>query len=146
MKIQLFRVLFILVALANGYASAQTVNVTFTELESSSGQIVMGIYRDQDSWNKEEPGITKSFPKGSNVSGTTLKVSFTLTPGTYGLSMVDDANGDSKMNYNWLGLPKEGFGFSNIYHTGWSKPKFNDFSFYISKGQTIAVTIKVRYL
>jgi uncharacterized protein (DUF2141 family) len=146
MKTQLFRLLSISFIFGNGLINAQTVNVTFTELESSSGQIVMGIYRDSDSWSKEEPGITKSFPKGSSVSGSTLKVSFTLTPGTYGLSIVDDENADSKMNYNWLGLPKEGFGFSNLYHTGWSKPKFNDFSFYISKGQTIAVTIKVRYL
>jgi len=125
---------------------AQTIDLTVTNLESNSGQVILGIYKDQETWNKETPYTVKNFPKGTNVWAGTLKVTFTLPPGTYGLSMLDDSNTDDKMNYNWMGLPKEGFGFSNIYHTGWSKPKFSDFSVTLAQGQRIAVTIKVRYL
>lgn len=146
MKTYLSAILALFILLVGGTISAQTIDLTFTNLESSNGQIVLGIYRDQTTWEKEEPGITKYFPKGSAVWAGTLKVSFTLAPGTYGISMLDDSNSDSKMNYNWLGLPKEGFGFSNLYHTGWSKPKFKDFSVSLAAGQRIAVTIKVRYL
>ncbi len=146
MKTTFIKTIFIICLGVFSYIHAQTIDVTFTNLESSKGQIVMGLYQDQGTWDKEKPALTKYFPKGANVSGSTLKVTLNLTPGTWGLSMLDDTNEDYKMNYNWLGLPKEGFGFSNIYHTGWSKPKFKDFSVTLVAGQRISVTIKVRYL
>lgn len=146
MKTTLLRSIFMVCFGIGTYLNAQTIDVTFTNLESSKGQIVMGLYQDQATWEKEKPALTKFFPKGANVSGSTLKVTLNLTPGTWALSMLDDTNEDYKMNYNWLGLPKEGFGFSNIYHTGWSKPKFKDFSVTLAAGQRISVTIKVRYL
>jgi len=146
MKTTFFRLVLIICTGITSYLHAQTIDVTFTNLESSKGQIVMGLYQDQATWEKEKPALTKYFPKGVNVSGSTLKVTLNLSPGTWGLSMLDDTNEDYKMNYNWLGLPKEGFGFSNIYHTGWSKPKFKDFSVTLAAGQRVSVTIKVRYL
>jgi uncharacterized protein (DUF2141 family) len=125
---------------------SQTVDLTVTNFESSDGGIVLGIYRDQSSFDAEKPALNKVFQKGSNVSGSTLKVSFNLDPGTYGIALLDDENSDQKMNYNWIGWPKEGFGFSNLYHTGLSKPSFSSFKFSVVKGQRIAVTIKVRYM
>jgi uncharacterized protein (DUF2141 family) len=138
--------IFFLLAFLPRMASAQTIDLTITNLESSEGGIVLGIYRDQATFDKEEAAILKNFPKGANVSGSTLKVSFQLEPGVYGITLLDDANSDKKMNYNWLGMPKEGFGFSNYYHTGFSKPRFDSFKVTLGKGQRLAVTIKVRYL
>ena len=138
-------VLFLLSSLVR-LAQAQTIDLTITNLESFDGGVVLGIYKDQSSFDKEEAAIIKHFPKGSNVSGSTMKISFTLEPGTYGLTLLDDANSDKKMNYNWIGMPKEGFGFSNLYHTGFSKPSFSSFKISLSKGQRLPVTIKVRYL
>lgn len=127
-------------------ARAQTINLSITNLESSDGQVILGIYKDQASFDKEKAAIVKEFYKGSNVKNGTLQVSFSLTPGVWGITLLDDTNYDSKMNYNWIGMPKEGFGFSNNYHTGFSKPKFSSFSFNIAQGQTLSVTVKVRYI
>ena len=76
----------------------------------------------------------------------TLKVKLDLEFGEYGLSLLDDENNNTKMDYNFIGLPKEGFGFSNYYHTGFTKPHFNTFKFKHLKNNLAKVVIKVRYM
>ena len=40
-------------------------------------------------------------------------------------------------------VPKEGYGFSDYYHTSWSRPVFSDFKFQLSSNKS--VTMKVKY-
>jgi uncharacterized protein (DUF2141 family) len=75
-----------------------------------------------------------------------MRVRFTLEPGIYGLSLLDDENSNGKMEYNFLGIPKEGFGFSDYYHKGLKRPKFESFKFSIDKGQTKKLTVRIRYM
>jgi uncharacterized protein (DUF2141 family) len=75
-----------------------------------------------------------------------MRVRFTLEPGIYGLSLLDDENKDGKMEYNFLRLPREGFGFSDYYHTGFTKPKFDSFKFNIDQNQKRIITIRIRYM
>jgi uncharacterized protein (DUF2141 family) len=69
-----------------------------------------------------------------------------MEAGIYGLSLLDDENNNGNMEYNFLGIPKEGFGFSDYYHTGLTKPKFDAFKFSIDEGQTRKITIRIRYI
>jgi uncharacterized protein (DUF2141 family) len=50
------------------------------------------------------------------------------------------------MEYNFIGIPKEGFGFSDYYHSGLTKPKFDAFKFTLEKEKKKKITIKVRYM
>lgn len=75
-----------------------------------------------------------------------MNVKFDLPPGTYGLALLDDENNDDKMNYSFIGLPKEGFGFSNYYLSGLFKPKFEVFKFTVLKDQKQKVQMKIRYM
>jgi uncharacterized protein (DUF2141 family) len=36
-----------------------------------------------------------------------------IPPGTYSLAVVQDENMNGKLDTNWLGIPKEGYGFAN---------------------------------
>jgi len=49
------------------------------------------------------------------------------------------------MDYNMVGIPKEGFGFSNYYLSGFSKPKLKDFTFTVENG-SVQVSCKMRYI
>ena len=75
-----------------------------------------------------------------------LKFSVNLPPGEYGFSVLDDYNKDGKMDYNFLGVPKEGFGFSNYFHSGIFKPKLEAFKFLLKKGKSKLIEIKVKYM
>lgn len=120
-----------------------TVLVGITNLRSSNGSIQLGIYKDNESFQHEKEYMLKRFPK-DNMKGNALVIKLELPPGEYGIALLDDENDNSKMDYG-LVLPKEGFGFSNYYHSGLSRPKFEKFSFKVGQSTT-KVRVKIKYM
>jgi len=125
--------------------NAQNVEVVITGLRAQEGQIVIGVFKDDESFQKEESFLEKRFNKTGITNGE-MKVRISLDSGIYGLSLLDDENSDGKMEYNFLRMPREGFGFSDYYHTGIKKPKFDSFKFSIGQDEKRIITIRVRYL
>ncbi len=121
------------------------VEVTITGLRSSKGAIVIGIFKDDPTFQKEEAYASRNYQKRDIINGM-MKVTLTLEPGVWGLSVLDDENLSGLMEYNFIGMPKEGFGFSDYYHSGFSKPKFNDFKFTVEEGKNKKIVVKIRYI
>ena len=125
--------------------NAQDVEVIITGIRAEKGQIVIGVFKDNESFRKEESFLEKRFVK-NGISNGQMRVKFSLEPGIYGLSLLDDENSDGKMEYNFARLPKEGFGFSDYYHTGLTRPKFDSFKFSIDQSKKRTITVRIRYL
>jgi uncharacterized protein (DUF2141 family) len=64
--------------------------------------------------------------------------------GTYALVVLHDENMNGKLDTNWLGLPREGYGFSKDVKATFGAPSFSDASFPYD-GQTLEMTITLRY-
>jgi uncharacterized protein (DUF2141 family) len=143
-KILFLKILLLLLLPARS-GNSQTVEVIITGIRSEKGQIVIGVFKDDESFQKEESFMEKRFVK-SGISNRERRVQFSLETGIYGLSLLDDENSNGKMEYNFLGIPKEGFGFSDYYHKGIKKPKFDSYKFSINKDQTKRITIRIRYM
>ena len=47
-----------------------------------------------------------------------------LPPGEYGVVTIHDENKNQKLDRNFVGIPKEGFGFANNPHVRLSAPPF----------------------
>ena len=123
--------------------STISINVEIINIRNTNGRIQLQIYKDQTSFEKETPSKSLYISK-KKMSGHTINYTLTgLSPGTYGLALLDDENNNTKLDYGLI-MPKEGFGFSDYYHTSWSKPKFNDFKFYLKSDKTIKM--RIRYL
>lgn len=135
--------LFIL-TLATYSIRAQTLTIEFTNIRNNKGQLLLGIYTNQDDYAKEKAikklTVYKTEVKNGKIS---TKVEG-LTPGTYGIALLDDEDFDREMTYGLI-LPKEGFAFSDYYHKGMSRPTFHDFDFNLGK-EDKTVTMKIRYL
>ncbi len=128
-----------------GFTTYQThsVHVKITHIRNTKGRIQLQIYKDQASFAKETPWRTKLIAK-QDLKGSTMNYTIPgLAEGTYGIAILDDENRNTEMDYSFL-VPKEGFGFSNYYHTSWSRPGFDDFKFQVKEDTD--VTIKVRYM
>lgn len=67
-----------------------------------------------------------------------------IPPGTYALAVIHDENMDGKLATNWLGVPREGYGFSNDAKASMSAPSFKAASFSYD-GQNLDMTIKLNY-
>lgn len=81
----------------------------------------------------------------AKITGNSVKKQFSgLKPGTYAVAVVDDQNGDRKLNKDFFGIPKEGFGISKnptvSIQTG--SPKFRDASFVVNKNTTVNIIMK----
>jgi len=136
---------FLLFLMYTPILDAQNVEITITGIRSDMGQIAIGVFKDNETFQKEDAFLDKQFVK-KDISEGKMMVKFSLDPGIYGLSLLDDENSNGKMEYNFFGIPKEGFGFSDYYHTGITKPKFDAFKFSIDKDQTKRITIRIRYM
>ena len=79
------------------------------------------------------------------VPDTEARCDFENIPSdSYALVALHDENMNGKLDTNWLGIPKEGFGFSNDPKVSFSAPSFSDAAFAYD-GQTLDLTIKLRY-
>ncbi len=67
-----------------------------------------------------------------------------LPPGRYAVAVIHDANNDGKLNTGFLGIPKEGFGFSRNPRIGIGAPSFHDTAISVTGESTIQ--IKLNYL
>ena len=121
------------------------ISVTIKDIKTPNGQILMGIYKDDVSFDKEI-AYKKVQAFKTKISNGTLVVEVKLEPGKYGISLMDDENFNGKMDYNFIGIPKEGFGFSNYYHTGLTKPKLKSFAFEVIENKNTKVEVKMKYM
>ncbi len=122
-----------------------TFPIIIKNIRNAKGRLSIGVFKDAESFEKEKPYKIIIVPKKELVGGT-VKAKIELEPGVYALSILDDENSDYKMEYNMVGMPKEGFGFSNYYHGGLSKPNFKQFLVFINSSQKSPILFNLRYI
>ena len=123
---------------------AQTLKINVLGIRNDKGTIRLVFYNKAEDFDDEKPLFAKIISK-AKLSDGKLSVTYEgLKSGTYGIAILDDENNNQKMDYG-LALPKEGFGFSDYYHTGMRRPKFENFDFVFGKEDKV-IEIKVRYL
>jgi uncharacterized protein (DUF2141 family) len=93
---------------ARAQAGDLTVNVGGTR--SDKGQILVAIYDKAENWNKSVGPVATQKVDASR-QGVVLH--FQLPPGTYALELMHDENGNGKLDKNAMGIPTEGYGYSN---------------------------------
>ncbi|WP_051200280.1 DUF2141 domain-containing protein [Flavobacterium subsaxonicum] len=123
---------------------AQNTKMVVSGIESNQGQIVLNVFKDDTAYENEQPFKTLAFEKTGLANGT-ITLSFTLEPGTYGITLIDDKNKNGKIDKNMLGIPKEGFGFSNFFMEKMKKPLFDEFKVKINAKENM-ITAKIKYM
>lgn len=140
-KLNIFVLLFSLIC---AYSNAQNVQVSIKDLRNAKGQAILNVYKNETNYEKDQPFKTFKFDKKSSVNGV-LTVQIKLEQGEYGITLIDDENGNSELDKNFIKMPKEGFGFSDFYMEKLKKPSFNDFKKQI-KHENNNINIRVKYL
>lgn len=130
-------------AIVGPSAEKNTLTIEFENIKFEEGVLLLGFYKDAESFRKRKPSFERIIPKSELKNGK-IRVSFDdLTPNTYGIAVLDDANNNNKVDFG-LVFPLEGFGFSDYYHSSFLPPKFEDFDFPFPEDNFVKV--KMRYL
>jgi uncharacterized protein (DUF2141 family) len=117
------------------------LEVVVKNINEAKGNIRVGIFKDDNTFLKDA-----LLGKVVKASTGELKVVFENVPGgTYALSVIHDANENGELDSNMIGIPKEGFGFSNDAMGTFGPPKFEKAS--IKVGPDVkSVIITMRYM
>jgi uncharacterized protein (DUF2141 family) len=104
-------------------ANAADLTVRVDGLHSAKGTVLLELDDSVAGWdNKVKPLATGSVKAAMGEVTYTFK---NLPPGTYAVGVIDDENDNGKLDTNFLGIPKEGYGFSNNV-TAMRKPTFDE--------------------
>lgn len=118
------------------------LNLFVSNMRNDKGAIQVSVFNSAESFVKESPYYEMKFnKKGLNDE---MNISIEIPSGIYGIVILDDENLDHRMNYNLIGIPTEGYGFSNYTHKGIARPVFQNFQF-ILKEPNKNFNIKLRY-
>lgn len=128
--------------LSTGFA--QTLEITISNIRTNKGQLCVALFDSEERFKKEQSCWEKFYSKSQFEKGEVVLM-ICVSPGTYGLSVLDDENMDGRMNYNMIGIPQEGFGFSGYRHKGIRKPSFNNFIFRVEENQTLKIEVEMKY-
>jgi len=120
------------------------ISISITNLHNDNGQVLISLFKDGDGY-PDEP--EKAIRKGkATIAANKAMISFAgLLPGKYAAVVLHDENNNLKMDKNWLGLPTEGYGFSNNVMGTFGPPGFSKASVSLAGDKQTAITIRVRY-
>lgn len=119
------------------------VVVDLTDLRSREGKILISIYDDPETFPDDEKMMEQKILK--DITGETMRIRFEqLTSGTYAIAAMHDENGDEQMNFNLLGMPKEGYCFSNNVKPKLRRPHWDEAKFEVGKKDTL-IRIEMKY-
>ncbi len=120
------------------------IKVAVTNLRNNKGHVLISLFKDGVGYpDKPEKAFRKVKVEVTNKSAT---VTFEKLPaGSYAVALLHDENSDEKMNTNILGIPKEGYGFSNNVMGAFGPPAYSKASINLSPKTVISTQIKARY-
>lgn len=101
---------------------AAELEVEITGVRSANGMVRLALYNDPDKFPKRSGSIAGGDIEAAK--GSVVYVFRNLRPGLYAVAIYHDANANKKFDKNSLGLPREGFGFSNDARPVFSAPGF----------------------
>jgi uncharacterized protein (DUF2141 family) len=103
---------------------ASTITVVINGVAVNKGHIQIGLFDSPQEFPQGKPKMGQTV----NSSHPRLKVQFTDLPhGDYAIALFQDANSNGILDKNFLGIPKENYGFSGKKVFG--KPDFADAAF-----------------
>ena len=139
MKKTLFFTVLTVIA-CNMFSQTYNLTITFKGIEDIKGNLEIGLYKTAENFpDVGKDDISSIIPIKSKEFTYTFK---NVPIGKYAVACFHDENRDGKHNTNIIGIPKEGYGFSNnVFGPFGSSPKFEDAIILLNKNRSIVIIL-----
>jgi uncharacterized protein (DUF2141 family) len=105
--------------------SGCTLRIHVDGFRNTRGNLGTILFRSPGGWPEDKARSFRAGPAPiETATRTATGVWPGLPPGDYAVAAIHDENSNAKLDRNFLGVPKEGFGFANNPHVGLSAPPF----------------------
>lgn len=97
---------------APGLAVAADLKIELEGVRAQQGVVKVAVMGSAEAWDGKAPpaGFTGASPDGDGSLSLDIAG---LAPGRYAVRVMHDENGNGKFDTNLVGMPTEGYGFSN---------------------------------
>jgi len=117
------------------HAADLTVNIS--DIEQGKGHVLVALYQGDENY-KTDKSSKASKVKAKNKEETVVFKD--LADGEYAIKMYQDENDNDQLDFNMMGIPKEGYGFSN--NVGmFGAPEYKEAKFTVKDNTVIAIDL-----
>jgi uncharacterized protein (DUF2141 family) len=132
----------------NGVALSQvsdaSLRIEISDIRNSTGDVGCLIFNGPDGYpESHEKAHRESHVK--IMSGTAFCEFKNIAPGDYAVIVFHDENLNRKLDKNFLGIPREGYGASNNVRPAMSAPGFKEATVSIKAATPNSIAIKMGY-
>lgn len=129
---------------AEGAAPPQKCELAIhaTGFRTDKGKAGAAVFDSPKGWPSESQRayVGGEIPK----SNGTATFDYQVPPGVYAIVVIDDVNENEKLDRDFFGIPKEGFGFANNPRVFLRAPSFEAASIHVNCPKT-ETTVRVEY-
>lgn len=132
-------------SLAYGAAAAD-LEVRIDGLRSADGDIRVALHRQAPGAEAiGDAGVVGAIMRPA-ASGSLRVVFADVEPGSYAVAAFHDADGDGELAQNFVGMPTEGYGFSNGARGFMGPPSFEAAAVSVDEGEAVhSVSVPIAY-
>ena len=131
-------------AITFAQSSCPGIHVKILGIRNSAGTVACALFKGPDGFPTEYMHSATNIMM-MKVQDRQARCDFAdIPPGTYALAVIHDENKNGKLEANWVGVPTEGYGFSNDAKALMSAPSFDAASFPYN-GRNLELTISLNY-
>lgn len=131
-------------ASAFAQSSCQGIHVQVPNIRNSMGGLACALFDAPEGFPYEFMRFATTMMM-TQIEGEAARCDFMgVQPGSYAIAVIHDENLNGELDTNFLGIPKEGYGFSNEAKAGFSAPSFSAASFFYD-GKDLNLRIRLKY-
>ncbi len=120
---------------------ASSLTLTVSDIENDNGVIRILLFNDADGFPDQPEKAFKSAT--APIRKQRAEIHFEDVPkGTYAFSVFHDSRNTGKLRTNVLGIPKDGYGFSNNTTGTFGPPTFDKAAFKVEKDTRVNISFK----
>ncbi len=121
-----------------------SIEIRITGFRNAKGKVSVNLFNKADGF-PDDPLKSFGWKTVSVLPDTVFIVFEDLPYGKYAVSVLHDENSNGKMEKNFLGIPREGFAFSNNYTPRIKSPAFSDAMIVLNKPKIVSELTMLYY-
>jgi uncharacterized protein (DUF2141 family) len=122
---------------------AGELTVTITDVRAHKGTLSLAVVNSEAGWNNQEkPVAAERLALTEDHKTGPVVFKFTVPAGSYAVQVMHDENDNGTLDTNFMGIPVEGYGFSNNPQV-MRRAHFSEAKFAVTEAPS-AITIRLR--
>jgi len=126
----------------NQFAYSQTYNIelSISNINKLKGEVLIAVYNIEETFLNRKKSY-KEYKKEVK-SESMLFVIKDIPQGEYSIAIFHDEDSNGRLKRNFLGIPSEDFGFSNINSMIFSQPSYEETKFYLKSDTSFIIPLQ----